>query len=188
MATFTIQDDLTVRSHLATLAREIRAKFTATAYQGDYTNTVTGETFGDRLQVGTTATVNGTRYLLVANVLVARQSGGKVSIRVSAWSLSGNTDKPSGSWVIARTALTGVTLTASKGFTRRIGNTHSSVDMAQRVATYLTQARDLLKVNQYGRPVVTVHTDRDGDNAYDTIESHLLVFGGYDGATARLYK
>jgi hypothetical protein len=181
------ENDKAVRQHLATLAKAIRAKFSATAYQGDFENTVTGETFGDRLQVGTTATINQVRYLLVANVLISRNDGGKVSIRVSAWSLSGNTGKPVGTWVIRRTALTGVTLT-DKGFRRRIGNTYSPVDMAQRVTVYLNQAKALLKDEFYGRPVVTVHTNREGDNPYDTTESHLLPFGGIDGVMARLNK
>ena len=187
MATFTIEQDKATRAHLATLARDMRTKFANTAYQGDYTDTVTGDTFGDRLQVGTTATVDGIRYLLVANVLVSRKSGGKVSVRVSAWSLSGNTGEVAGTWVIRRTDLTGVRLTPS-GFVRRIGNRSASVDMAQRVATYLGQARALLNDGYYGRPVVTIHTDRDGDNPYDTIESHLLPFGGTEGVYKRLKK
>ncbi len=195
MATFTIENDKAVRQHLATLAKAIRAKFSATAYQGDFENTVTGDTFGDRLQVGTTATINQVRYLLVANVLISRNDGGKVSIRVSAWSLSsawltgGNAGKTEilGTWVIRRTALTGVTLT-DKGFRRRIGNTYSTVDMAQRVTVYLNQAKALLKDEFYGRPVVTVHTDREGDNPYDTTESHLLVFGGSANAGERLAR
>jgi len=187
MSVFTIEQDKTVRQHLATLARDIRTKFSATAYQGDYANTVTGDTFGDRLQVGTTATVAGIRYLLVANVLVSRNTGGKVSLRVSAWSLSDNTGELSGSWVIRRTDLTGVTLTAH-GFRRRIGNQYAPVDMSQRVATYLGQARALLNDGFYGRPVVTIHTDRDGDNPYDTTESHLLPFGGTDGTIKRLTR
>ena len=187
MATFTIENDKSVRRHLAALATSIRAKFSATAYQGEYENTVTGDTFGDRLQVGTTATINGVRYLLVLNVLVARNAGGKVSVRVSAWSLSGNTGKPVGTWVIRRTDLTGVRLTPS-GFVRRIGAKDSPVDMAQRIATYFSQARNNLKADIYGRPVVTVRTDKYGDNPYDTTESHLLVFGGLAGAGARLAK
>ena len=187
MATFTIEQDLAVRSHLATLARAIRGKFTATAYQGDYENTVTGETFGDRLQVGTQVTIEGIRYLLVVNVLVSRNDGGKVSVRVSAWSLSGNTGKPVGTWVIRRTALQGVTLT-HKGFMRRIGNTYSEVDMVQRLTSFLNLARTSLRTGFYGRPVVVIHTDKDGDNPYSTLESHLLVFGGYESAALKLSK
>jgi len=185
MATFTIEQDKAVRAHLATLAKAIRAKFTAT-YQGDYVDTVTGDTFGDRLQVATVATVASVRYLLVANVLVARNSGGKVSIRVSAWSV-GTSGELVGTWVIRRTDLTGVTLT-DQGFRRRIGNQYAPVDMVQRVATYLTQARALLADEFYGRPVVTIHTDREGANAYDTTDSHLLPYGGTAGAMARLMK
>ncbi len=185
MATFTIENDKAVRAHLSALARNIRAKFQATAYQGDYTDTVTGSTFGDRLQVGTTTTVNQVRYLLVLNVLVARRSGGAVSVRVSAWSLSGNTGEPVGTWIIRRTTLTGVTLT-DKGFRRRIGNQYAPVDMTQRVAVYLTQARALLRDGFTGGPVVTVHTDSEGNNPYDTTESHLLPFGGTVGAVKRL--
>lgn len=190
MQTFTIEQDKAVRAHLAALAKSLRAKFSATAYQGDFENTVTGDTFGDRLQVGTTATINGERYLLVLNVLIARDSGGKVSVRVSAWSLSGKTGNPVGTWVIRRTDLTGMRLTA-KGFVRRIGHTdvtRTADEMAQRFSTYLHQAKANLKSGQYSRPVVQVRTDRNGDNAYDTTESHLLVFGGYQAAAARLYK
>ena len=187
MSVFTIEADKTVRAHLATLARDIRRKFTATAYQGDYQDTRTGETFGDRLQVGTVATVAGVRYLLVLNVLVSRNTGGQVSIRVSAWSLDGATGHPVGTWVIGRTDLTGVTLTA-KGFMRKLGKVSSEVDMSQRVATYLHQAKARLAQGHYGRPVVTVHTDSEGLNPYDTTESHLLVFGGMAGAGARLTK
>ena len=186
MATFTIEADKAVRAHLATLAKSIRTKFTATAYQGDYVDTRTDTTMGDRLQVGTTATVAGVRYLLVANVLVARNAGGKVSIRVSAWSLNSN-GVPTGTWCIKRTELTGVRLTP-KGFVRRIGHIDTPVDMAQRVAVYLTMAKANIKAEKYGRPVVQVRTDRNGDNAYDTTESHLLVFGGYEAAGARLAK
>ncbi len=185
-AVFTIDQDKAVRAHLSALARAIRAKFATTAYQGDYQDTRTGETFGDRLQVGTVATVAGVRYLLVLNVLVARNAGGRVSVRVSAWSLD-STGTPVGSWVIARTDLTGVTLTA-RGFTRRLGGVSSDVDMSQRVATYLHQAKARLAQGHYGRPVVTVHTDSEGLNPYDTTESHLLVFGGMAGAGARLTK
>ena len=187
MATFTIENDKSVRRHLAALATSIRAKFSATAYQGDFANTVTDETFGDRLQVGTTATINGVRYLLVLNVLVSRNSGGKVSVRVSAWSLSGNTGMPVGTWPIKRTELTGVRLTPN-GFVRRIGHTDSPVDMVQRVTVYLNQARANLKADVIGRPVVTVRTDRNGENEYDTTESHLLPFGGYVAAAQRLAR
>jgi quinolinate synthase len=185
MPTLTIEQDKSVRRQLAQLAKSVRAKFSATAYQGDFANTVTGETFGDRLQVGTTATVNGTRYLLVLNLLIARNSGGKVSVRVSAWSLSGNTAV--GTWPIKRTELTGVRLTPN-GFVRRIGRVDSPVDMTARITTYLAQARANIKAEYYGKPVVTEHTDRNGDNPYDTTESHLLVFGGYHAAGARLAR
>ena len=186
MASFTIQNDLAVRAHLSALAKAIRAKFAATAYQGDYENTVTGDTFGDRLQVGTQVTIDGTRYLLVANVLVARQTGGQVSVRVSAWTLGSN-GRPVGTWVVRRTALTGVTLTPN-GFMRRIGNTRVPVDMVARIGSYFNAARTNLRTGYYGRPVVEVRTDRDGANPYDTTESHLLVFGGMAGAGARLTK
>lgn len=187
MTTFTIEADKAVRRHLSALAQGIRAKFQATAYQGDYVNTVTDETFGDRLQVGTQVTIDGIRYLLVANVLVSRNDGGKVSVRVSAWSLSGNTGKPVGTWVIRRTALTGVTLTA-QGFRRRIGNTYAPVDMVQRLTSFLNLAKTSLRTGYYGRPVVEVRTDRNGENPYLTTESHLLCFGGYQAAAARLAK
>jgi hypothetical protein len=185
-----IEKDQAVRVHLSALAKAIRAKFQATSYQGDYVNTVTGETFGDRLQVGTQVTIEGVRYLLVANVLVSRQTGGQVSVRVSAWSLSGNTGKPVGTWVIRRTALKGITLTY-KGFIARVGNAQiakTPEEMTQRIATYLNVAKISLRNGIYGRPVVEVHTDRDGSNPYDTTESHLLVFGGYQAARARLAK
>lgn len=187
MATFTIENDKAVRRHLSDLAKVIRAKFTSTAYQGDYVDTVTDETFGDRLQVGTQVTVNGLRYLLVLNVLIARNDGGRVSVRVSAWSLSGNTGKPVGTWTIRRTDLTGVRLTP-KGFVRRIGHIDAPVDMAQRIGTYLLQAKTNLKAEHYGRPVVGVRTDRNGDNPYTTTESHLLAFGGVESATKRLTR
>jgi hypothetical protein len=191
MATISdIQKDQAVRVHLAELAKSIRTKFTATSYQGDFVNTVTGETFGDRLQVGTQVTMEGVRYLLVVNVLVSRQTGGQVSVRVSAWSLSGNTGKPVGTWVIRRTALKGITLT-HKGFIARVGNAQiakTPEEMTQRITTYLNVAKVSLRNGIYGRPVVEVHTDRDGNNPYDTKESHLLVFGGTTGAYARLTK
>lgn len=183
----TYNQDKTVRSHLATLAKEIRAKFSATAYQGDFKNTVTDETFGDRLQVGTQATINGIRYLLVANVLVARQKGGEVSLRVSAWSLSPNTGLPVGTWPVKRTKLAGVKLTPN-GFIRRLAGQNNQVDMVQRVATVLNQAKMNLKGDYFGRPVVAERTDRYGENPYDTTESHLLVFGGYENTARKLAR
>ena len=187
MTTFTIEQDKTVRAQLHDIAGQFRKRYNGTAYQGDFIDTTTDETFGDRLQVGTQVTVSGVRYLLVLNVLVSRQNGGKVSVRVSGWSTDGTSHSLAGTWVIRRTDLTGVTLT-HKGFQRRIGNTYAPVDMVQRIATYLTQAKLLLSDGFYGRPVVTIHTDRDGDNPYDTTESHLLPFGGLSGALTRLNK
>src|ERR1017187_9772070 len=62
MATFTIEQDKTVRVIMHETAKAISAKFT-TAYQGDYIDTVTDTTLGDRLQVGTVANIAGIRYL-----------------------------------------------------------------------------------------------------------------------------
>jgi hypothetical protein len=168
-------------THLHNLAVSLRTKLSAATFQ----NVTTNETFGDRLQVGTPATVNGVRYLLVLNVLVAREVGGRVSIRVGAWSLS-QSGRLEGTWTIKRTDLTGVTLTP-KGFYRRIGNTQSPVDMSQRVATYLSRAKVNIKAEHYGRPIVQVRETTDCV-PYDTIESHLLVFGGHDGTYARLVE
>ena len=182
----TITEDRTVRQHLATLAKALRTKYTSTTYQGEYVNTVTDTTYGDRLQVGTTATINGVRYLLVLNLLVARKSGGQVSVRVSAWYVS-ESGTLEGCWPVKRTDLTGVTLTA-KGFYRTIGKTSTRVDMSQRITSYFNGAKTNLKSEHYGRPVVTIHTDSNGENPYDTTESHLLPFGGSDAVMARLLK
>ena len=175
----TITQDLTIRQHLATLAKSLRAKYSNTAYQGDYVDTVTDTTLGDRLQVGTTATINGTRYLIVLNVLIARKAGGQVSVRISTWKID-STGELVGHWTLRRTDLTRVRLTA-QGF---IG----CDDITARIAPFMVTTKTLLKVGLEGNKVQLVHTDRNGANPYDTGEQHLLAFGGYDGAYARLSK
>lgn len=180
MATLTsIASDLAIRSHLATLAKAIGTKFHGT-YQGDYVDTVTNATLGDRLQSGIQATIAGVRYLFVLTFLVDATDKGKVSVRVSAWSLADNGTLV-GTWPIRRTYLIGVRITG-KGI---IPN--SSELLIGHVAKYFDQAKSLVRNGQAGRPVVVVHTDRNGDNAYSTSEDHLLPFGGTASATARLF-
>jgi len=176
----TIMQDLTIRQHLATLAKTLRAKYSNTAYQGDYVDTVTDTTLGDRLQVGTTYTDKGERYLIVLNVLVSRKTGGKVSIRISTWRIDNETGELVGHWTVRRTELKGVRLT-TKGFT-------GCDDITARITPFMTTAKVLLKAGLEGNKVQVEHTDRNGDNPYDTGEQHLLAFGGYDGAYARLAK
>ena len=208
MATFTIENDKAVRRHLAQLAMSIRAKFQATAYQGDFANTVTGETFGDRVQVGTQRTIGGVRYLFVLNVQVDRKIGGRVSVCVSAWSLSGNTGKPVGTWPVRKTAIgadkknkaSGLFLTGN-GFIRRIGrtNTPTTADgVATRIYPFMDQAVAVIKASQAsdavspGRPVQVLHGYAPSNplygETYDTAESHLLPFGGYVAAAQRLAR
>jgi hypothetical protein len=208
MPTFTIEQDKAVRTHLAALAKSVRAKFSATAYQGDYENTVTGDTFGDRLQVGTQRTISGVRYLFVLNMQIDRNSGGKVAVCVTAWSLSGNTGQPVGTWPVRKTYIgadkkrksDGMYLTPN-GFVRRIGRNdvlRTSDEMTKRIELFLNQASERIKASltsnevSPGRPVQIEHGygpdhPKYGET-YDTGESHLLVFGGYHAAGARLAR
>ena len=206
MATFTIQDDLTTRAHLADLARVIKRKFVATAYQGQYVNEYTTKTFGDRVQVGTTRTIGGALYLFVLNVQILRNSGGRVGIRVAAFSL--NNDEVTGTWAVARTYIgadkkakaNGVFLTG-KGWHRHLSGKNVATDVegvATRIYPFMEQAVDTIKASlasdlvSAGRPVQLVHgyspdNDRYGET-YDTGEEHLLVFGGIAGAYHKLTK
>jgi hypothetical protein len=181
----TVTQDLTIRQHLALVAKSLRARYANTVYQGDYVDTVTNNTVGDRLQVGTTYKAKtGERYLLVLNVLVARKVGGAVSVRVSAWRI-GELGTMEGSWVVRRTDLKGVRLT-TKGFVRRLGGRDVAVAMPTLLSTFISEARTRLDAGKSGRQVVELHCDRNGQNWYDTSEEHLLAFGGYDKATERL--
>ena len=188
MATLTsYETDQTVRQHLATLAKELRHKFTNTAYQGDYVDTITGDTYGDRLQVGTQRTVKGTRYLFVLNVDVDKQAGGQVSTRVTTWTLDASTGLPVGHHTIKKTPMSGVKLTAT-GFNERVSRIYVPVNMSQRIDGQLNLAEKLLGAGFAGREVKDVHTDRNGENPYGTYDAHLLPFGGVAGAGARLSK
>lgn len=196
MAISQVEIDLAIRLHLSKLAKDIRTKFSATAYQGDYENTVTGETFGDRLQVGTRRTIGGTRYLFVLNFIIASTTGGKVSARVSTWNLSPVTGLPVGHWSVGRTELHGVTLT-SKGFNRRLANTLTPVDMLMECEAFLNLAGARVKANLAGaisagsevqvRKGYSPSHELYGET-YDSGVSHLLVFGGLDSVGALLSK
>jgi hypothetical protein len=186
MATFTIQDDLTVRSHLATLAKGLRTRFSHSTYQGEYVNTVTGDTFGDRVQSGTTRKIGGITYLFVLNVLVARNAGGTVRVRISAWHLN-ELGHLVGSWPIV-TKLDRVTLTANRGLVERVKGSYVHFDATRRIGNYLEDAVDVIKSGASGDPVKVEHTDKYGDNPYSTLESHLVPYGGADAVKALLYK
>lgn len=198
MATFTIEADKAVRVHLSELAKVIKRKFSATAYQGEWTDTITDTTLGDRLQVGTQRKIGGARYLFVLTLLVSRNAGGQCQVRVSAWSMEGSALV--GTWAVGRTKLDGMTLTA-KGFVRRVGNVHvarNNDEMTQRLESFLNLASETIKASlasnevSAGRPVQLLKGYSPSNplygETYDTSSEHLLVFGGYDGATARLTK
>jgi hypothetical protein len=172
-------------THLHNLALSLRSKFLAPMYQGDFHNLTTDETIRDRLQVGTTSTINGIRYLLVVNLLVAHQKNGQVSVRVSAWSTSEN-GAIEGCLTLAKTDLPGVYLT-DKGFVRRLSGRDNASDMTQRITSYLSKAKKQLEDQQFGCPIVQVRETKDGVT-YDATRSHLRVFGGHDGAYARLVE
>jgi len=190
MTTFTIEQDKTVRVIMHDTAKAISAKFTS-AYQGDYIDTVTDTTLGDRLQVGAVANIAGVRYLLTLTYLVSRNTGGRVAVRVATYRLD-SMGRIAGNWTIAKTALAGTTLT-SKGWQRRIGNTYSDRDMVQYTKTVFDQTRALIKLGQVGSTRVQL-TKRYGPDhpqygeTYDTSAEHLNVWGGKSGATQRLMK
>ena len=206
MATFTIQDDLTTRAHLADLAKVIKRKFVATAYQGQYVNEYTTKTFGDRVQVGTTRTIGGALYLFVLNVQILRNSGGRVGIRVAAFSL--NNDEVTGTWSVGRTAIggdkkakaNGVFLTG-KGWHRHLSgkNVPTNVEgIATRIYPFMEQAVERIEASLKsdavgpGRPVQLTHGYSPSNplfgETYETDEEHLLVFGGIAGAYHKLTK
>ena len=178
----TVSQDLTIRQHLAMLAKSLRTKFTA-SYQGDYVDTVTGVTVGDRVQAGMVTTVSGVKYLLVLNVLVSRKTGGAVSVRISSWSLNSK-GKVEGTWVIARTEI------KNNGKSVRItpNGIVGVTDLVPVVCAFFNGARANLKVGAYGRPVVQVHTNKHGTNPYDTTSDHLLPFGGDEKVRALLMQ
>jgi hypothetical protein len=197
MATFTIEQDKIVRAQLHALATEFRKRYQGTAYQGDYENTANDETFGDRLQVPTKYKAKtGERYLLVMNLLVARNRGGALSARVSAWSIT--TGDLLGTWPVTSsdTSKKGGrlyhTYLTPNGFIEKIGSNKVHFDIVRRLPHVLNDAKTLLDAGITGRPVVTEH-GYGPDHAlygetYDTTESHLLPFGGYDGGYALLSK
>ena len=187
MTTFTIQNDHAVRAHLSGLAKEIRAKFPNTVHQGDYVDTITNKTYGDRLQVGTQRTIQSIRYLFVANIDIDRNSGGQVSVRVTTWAIDASTGLPVGHHTIRKTPMSGVKLT-QHGFRERIGNTYQSPDIARRIAGQINLAETLLGSGFAGRTVKDTHTRQDGSDLYTTYDTHLLAFGGVVGAGARLIK
>jgi len=185
MATFTeltVSQDLAVRQHLATLAKSLRKNFAA-SYQGDYIDTVTGVTVGDRVQSGIIATVAGVKYLLVLNVLVSRKTGGAVSVRVSSWTLNAK-GRVEGTWVIARTEI------KSNGKSVRItpNGIVGVTDLVPVVRAYFNGAKAKLRAKEYGRPVVQIHTDKTGSSPYDTTDEHLLPFGGSEKVRALLMQ
>ena len=184
----TIDQDKAIRLHLAQLAKELRHKFTSTTYQGDYVDTVTSVTYGDRVQVGTQRTIKNVRYLFILNIDIDKNAGGRVAFRVSTWSLDSATGLPAGKWTIRKTYLTGVTLTGSRGFARRIGNEYVNPEMVRRVETYLDMAGTALINGIDGMDVKDVHTRRDGTGEYSTYNDHLLPFGGVAGALTKLIK
>ena len=203
MQAFTIENDKAVRAILTATAGEFRKRYNGTAYQGDYENTTTGETFGDRLQVPTTYTTkNGVRYLLVLNLLVERSTGGKLSARVSAWRMTSNGIM--GTWVVTASDTTrkakgdipqgwllNTSLTA-QGFVERIGNSRVHFDIVRRLPNVLAGAKALLDADTIGNPVQVLHGYAPSNplfgETYDTAESHLLPFGGIAGALTRLNK
>lgn len=193
MQAFTIEQDKAVRAQLKTLAAQLRKRYHGTVWQGDFENATTEETFGDRLQVPTEYTTkNGEKFLLVLNLLVAQTSGGALSARVSAWRM---TDMGiMGSWPVTKVSTSKKggrfyrTYLTPQGFIEKIGASKTHFDIVRRLPNVLTDAKKMLDAGTIGNPVQTIHTDRDGDNPYDTTESHLLVFGGYEGAGKRLTK
>lgn len=196
MTTFTIDQDKSVRAQLHSIASDLRKRYNGTQYQGDFENTITDETFGDRLQVPTTYTAkDGTRYLLVLNLLVARNAGGALSARVSAWQM-GTNGVMTGSWPVSRAdtrkkggRLHNTYLTPA-GFIERIGSKRVHFDIVRRLPNVLTDAKKLLDAGTIGRPVGLVKGYSPNHplygETYDTAESHLLAFGGYEAAGKKL--
>ncbi len=206
MATFTIEQDKSVRLHLADLRNAMARKFSNTTYQGQYVNTVTGKTFGDRVQTGTQRTIGDNRYLFVLNVQVLRNTGGRVAVRVGAFSL--DSGRMVGTWAVGRTALgadkkrpsNGVFLTGA-GFERRISGKRvptTAQGIAERAYPFMEQAIATIEASlkgdrvSAGRPVQLVHyygpNHPLAGEPYDTDEEHLLPFGGIAQAKARLLK
>jgi hypothetical protein len=172
-------------THLHDVAVSLRTKFSATTYQGDFQNVTINETFGNCLQVGTTVMISGIRYLLVASVQIVHVLNGAVSVRVSAWYIS-ETGRLEGRLPIRRIEMAHVHLTP-KGFITRLDGRDNATDMTLRITAFLNAAKGNLKVGDSGPSVVQEHATKTGE-LYDTTESHLLVFGGYDGAYARLVE
>jgi hypothetical protein len=104
---------------------------------------------------------------------------------VSAWSTSEN-GAIEGCLTLAKTDLPGVYLT-DKGFVRRLSGRDNASDMTQRITSYLSKAKKQLEDQQFGCPIVQVRETKDGVT-YDATRSHLRVFGGHDGAYARLVE
>jgi hypothetical protein len=194
MSTFTIEQDKSVREHLRIIAAQFRKRYNGTQWQGDWEDT-DGETYGDRLQVPTEYMAkDGTKYLLVLNLLVARNAGGKLSARVSAWRMS-----PTGvvgSWPVRASATSKKggrlhnTYLAPTGFVERIGNSRVHFDIVRRLPNVFSDAKKLLDAGLIGGPVQETHGYAPSNplygQTYDTLESHLLPFGGISGATKKL--
>jgi hypothetical protein len=177
-------------SHLHNLAVSLRTRLLATSFQEDFSNVTTHEIFGSRLIVGAAGTRNGARHVLVADLLVNLNDGGSVAGGVSAWRV-GEMGRLEGCWVITKSEskkgiFKEVYLTQS-GFIRKLGGRDPEVDMSVRFTSFLSQAMRLLRAEDCVRPVVQVRETTDGV-LYDTLESRLLVFGGYDGIYARLVE
>ncbi len=177
-------------SHLHNLAMSLRTRLLATSFQEDFSNVITDEIFGRRLIVGGAGMRSGTRHVLVADLLVNLNDGGSVAGGVSAWRV-GEMGRLEGCWVITKSEskkgiFKEVYLTQS-GFIRKLGGREPEVDMSVRFTSFLSQAMRLLRAEDCVRPVVQVRETSDGV-PYDTLESRLLVFGGYDGIYARLVE
>ena len=177
-------------SHLHNLAMSLRTSLLATSFQEDFSNVATDEIFGSRLIVGVEGTRDGARHVLVADLLVNLYDGGSVAGGVSAWRVD-EKGRLEGCWVITKSEskkgiFAEVYLTRS-GFIRKLGGREPEVDMTRRFGSFLSQAMRLLRAEDCVRPVVQVRETSNGV-PYDTLESRLLVFGGYDGIYARLVE
>lgn len=188
-----VTQDHSVRTHLALFAKALRRKFHASTYQGDYVQIENNETYGDRVQAGTTATINGMPFYLVANVLIARKDSGKVQVRVSAWTLADTGDLV-GYWPAnsrqTQDITSGLYLSPS-GLVEKVGRKTYDVSIADTIPAVVTQCLNLAKANlkdgKYGSPVQVTRYAPKFDKYYDTGESHLLPFGG-SGAVKELLK
>ena len=193
--------DKSVREHLADLARIVRKRYHASTYQGQFENVLTGETFGDRLQVGATVTSDGIRTFLIANLLVSRGENGACYVRVSSWQLEGKRTLVA-QWVALGISAKGrkvmkvaldVKLTPS-GFVERQGSKYVPVSLDKvsgMISGYLTLARKSVERGENGTPLQIMKgyspSNPNYGKTYSTAESHLVPFGGESAVMKALY-